>query len=246
MDDLQGQVAIVTGASMGIGRGIVRAFAKAGAAVAIAARDAARLEDAATEFRDSGADVLAVPTDVSDEKQVANLFEQTIERYGQLDLLVNNAGVGRKVPIYEGEIADWDLVIATNLRGPYLCTREAMSLMIPRNRGRIINVASIASLRPRPGTAAYCASKFGLRGLTQATALEGRPHGISCSCLNPGNVMTEKRQARRHNPDDRDLEPMMTVDEVGQVALMMAIQPPHMNVLETTVLPVGQMFVGRG
>ncbi len=243
MDDLQGQVAIVTGASVGIGRGIARAFVKAGAAVVIAARDAGRLEVAATEFRDSGADVLAVPTDVSDEKQVANLFKQTIERHGQLDLLVNNAGLGRNAPIHEGEIADWDLVIATNLRGPYLCTREAMRLMIPRNRGRIINVASIASLRPRPGTAAYCASKFGLRGLTQVTALEGRPHGISCSCLNPGNVMTERRQARK---GDLDSEPMMTVDEVGQVALMMAIQPPHMNVLETTVLPVGQMFVGRG
>ena len=243
MDDLQGQVAIVTGASVGIGRGIARAFVKAGAAVAIAARDAGRLEDAATEFRDSGADVLAVPTDVSDERQVANLFAQTVERHGQLDLLVNNAGLGRSTPIHEGEIAEWDLVIATNLRGPYLCTREAMRLMIPRKRGRIINVASIASLRPRLGTAAYCASKFGLRGLTQVTALEGRPHGISCSCLNPGNVLTERRQVKLREIDS---EPMMTVDEVGRVALMMAVQPPHMNVLETTVLPVGQMFVGRG
>ena len=228
---------------MGLGRGIARSFAKAGAAVTIAARDARRVEDAAKEIREAGVEVLAVPTDVSDEQQVANLFEQTTRRHGKLDLLVNNAGAALNTPIHESAVADWDRTIATNLRGPYLCTREAMRLMIPQSRGRIINVGSIASQRTRTGTAAYSTSKFGLWGLTQVTALEGRPHGISCSCLNPGNVLTERRQAGER---DIDSEPMMTIDEVAQVALMMAIQPWHMSVLEATVLPVGQLYLGRG
>ena len=240
---LAGQVAIVTGASRGIGEGIARAFAREGASLVLAARDAELLEATADELRAGGGDVMAVATDVGDESQVKALFEKTSARYGRLDLLVNNAGISRPAALVELEAADWDATIATNLRGPFLCTREAMRIMVPQGRGRIINVASISSQRVRPTSAAYSASKFGLWGLTQVTALEGRPYGVSCSCLNPGNVMV---QGRLDHPSPENQEPMLAVDELAQVAVTMAALPPHANLLEATVLPVGQPFIGRG
>jgi NAD(P)-dependent dehydrogenase (short-subunit alcohol dehydrogenase family) len=118
-----------------------------------------------------------------------------------------------------------------------------MRAMIPQRRGRIINVASISSQRVRPNSAAYSASKFGLWGLTQVTALEGRAHGISCSCLNPGNTQVERRQGTERTAD---AEPMMAVDELATAAVAMAAMPDHVNMLEATVLPVGQLFIGRG
>ena len=233
----------MTGSNRGIGRGIALAFAHEGAGLALAARDAGLLDEAAAEFRQLGVQVEAIPTDVTVESSVSALFDQTIERFGRLDLLVNHAGLGRSAPLTEMAASDWDVTIATNLRGPFLCTREAMRAMIPQQRGRIINVASISSQRVRPNSAAYSASKFGLWGLTQVTALEGREHGISCSCLNPGNTQVERRQA-----SDRpaDAEPMMTVDELAAAAVAMAAMPDHVNMLEATVLPVGQLFIGRG
>ncbi|MBM4438288.1 MAG: SDR family oxidoreductase [Actinobacteria bacterium] len=243
MGVLDGQVALITGASRGIGKGIALAFAQAGASLTIAARNVELLEQAATELRTYGPPVLAVPTDVSEEAQVQRLFERALSAHGRLDVLVNNAGVGRHAPIVDSDMNDWDATIATNLRGPFLCTRAALRAMIPRKRGRIINIASISSQRVRPHTASYSASKFGLWGLTQVTALEGRPHGISCSCLNPGNVRVERRVERS---SELDREPMMVPAELAQIAVLMAALPPHVNLLEATVLPVGQLFVGRG
>ena len=159
---LDGKVAIVTGSNRGIGRGIARAFAREGAGLALAARDAGLLDEAAAEFRQLGVQVEAIPTDVTVESSVSALFDQTMERFGRLDLLVNNAGLGRSAPLTEMDASDWDVTIATNLRGPFLCTRAAMRAMIPQQRGRIINVASISSQRVRPNSAAYSASKFGL------------------------------------------------------------------------------------
>lgn len=243
MGVLDGQIALVTGANRGIGKGIALAFAQAGASLTIAARDIALLEQAAHELRACGVPVLAVPTDVTDEAQVQALFRRALDAYGRLDVLVNNAGVGLPASIVDSDIKDWDTTIATNLRGPFLCTRAAMRAMITRQRGRIINIASISAQRVRPNSAAYSASKFGLWGLTQVTALEGRPHGISCSCLNPGNVLVERRSERAGTVDQ---EPMMKPAELAQVAVLMAALPPHVNLLEATVLPVGQLFVGRG
>ena len=243
MGVLEGQVALVTGANRGIGLGIARAFAAEGARLVVAARDETKLEAAAAALRASGGDALAVPTDMRDEEQVVRLVDRAHARHGRLDILVNNAGISRPSPLHEGETEAWDDVMATNLRGPFLCTREAMRIMIGQGGGRIINVASISSQRVRPNSASYSASKFGLWGLTQVTALEGRPHGISCSCLNPGNVWVERRAEQ---PDTEGGEPTMSVDELAQVAVTMAALPPHVSMLEATVLPVDQPFIGRG
>ena len=243
MGVLDGKVAIVTGSNRGIGRGIARGFARAGASLALAARDAALLEDAADEFRGLGAQVAAIPTDVTDEDSVNALIDRTLAQFGQLDVLVNNAGIADHAPLVDMTLADWQATIDVNLTGPFLCARAALRVMAPAGRGRIINVASISSQRVRPGSASYSASKFGLWGLTQVIALEGRAHGVSCSCLNPGNTWVERRTGSQRREDE---EPMMTVDELATAAVTMAGMPDHVNMLEATVLPVGQPFIGRG
>jgi len=239
MRRLEGKIALITGASRGIGRGIAEAFAAEGASLILMARDAALLDETAEALRRGGAEVLAVPADVTDERQVQEVFRRAMDRFGRLDILVNNAGTFAGYgPIDEMSVESWDQIVAVNLRGPFLCAREAFRIMKRQRGGRIINIGSIAAQRVRPHSAAYSATKHGLWGLTQVIALEGRDHGISCGILNPGNVMVEQRAG--------DSEPMMSVAEIAQAAVAMAELPPHVNMLEATVLPVEQLFLGRG
>lgn len=257
MGVLDGKVAIVTGSNRGIGLGIARAFAREGARLMLAARDAARLESAVDSIRQLGAEAESMPTDVAVETAADELIERTVERFDQIDVLVNNAGTGARAPITQMDLSSWQTTIDTNLTGAFLCARAALRVMCHAQRGRIINVASISSQRVRPESAAYSASKFGLWGLTQVIALEGRAHGVSCSCLNPGNTMVDDDvpSARRdatgrffwgRSGSDGVEEPLMTVDELAAAAVTMAAMPDHVNMLEATVLPVGQPFVGRG
>ncbi|MBI4553380.1 MAG: SDR family oxidoreductase [Candidatus Latescibacteria bacterium] len=243
MGKLDGKVVLVTGASRGIGRGIARGSAREGASVVLAARDTARLQQTADEIIALGRAALVVPTDVTDEQQVETLFSRAMDRFGRLDVLYNNAGAFNGGPIHELSVADWDHVIAVNLRGPFLCTRQAFRIMKPQGGGRIINIGSISAQRVRPHSAPYSTSKHGIWGLTQVTALEGREYGIVCSCLHPGNVLIERRAA---SAATQDQEPMMSIDELAEVAVTMATLPPHMNMLEAIVLPVQQLYIGRG
>ena len=243
MGQLDGKVAIVTGGNRGIGKGIAKGLAAEGASLAIAARDAELLSQTADDLRAMGTKVLAVPTDVTDEEQIKLLFEKTMVEYERLDILVNNAGAFDGGPIDELSTEAWDKVIGVNLRAPFLCSREAMRIMKAQGEGgRIINVGSISAHRVRPRSAPYSASKFGIWGLTQVIALEGRPHGITASCLQPGNTYVERIQNHPFPPS----EPMMEVDELAKAAVLMATLPPNINMLEATVLPVGQLYVGRG
>lgn len=243
MGQLDGKVAIVTGGNRGIGKGIARGLAAEGASLTIAARNAELLAETANELRANGTKVLAVPTDVTDEAQIKALFEKSMSEYGRLDILVNNAGAFNAGPIDELSTEDWDWVVGVNLRAPFLCTREAFRIMKAQGEGgRIINVGSISSHRVRPRTAPYSATKFGIWGLTQVTALEGRPHGITASCLKPGNTYVERIQ----NSSQAPTEPMMDVDDLAKAAVLMATLPPNINMLDATVLPVGQLYVGRG
>jgi NAD(P)-dependent dehydrogenase (short-subunit alcohol dehydrogenase family) len=243
MGKLDGKIGLVTGGNRGIGAGIARAFVREGCAVVLAARDAERLAQAAGELEAAGGTVLAVPTDVTDEGEVEALFARTMERFGRLDILVNNAGAFDGGPIDELSLETWEKVMAVNLRGPFLCTRAAFRIMKGQGGGRIINVGSISAQRVRMNSAPYSTSKHGLWGLTQSTALEGRPFGIAASCLHPGNVLNERRAQRSTAADE---EPMMTTDELAETALLMASLPPHVNMLEAIVLPVEQLYVGRG
>ncbi len=244
MPQLADKAAIVTGGSKGIGKAIARAFLDAGAEVLIAARNENDLHAATSELAVTGGRIESIQADVSREADVKRLFARAAGLFGRVDILVNNAGFGASVPLREMETEVWEAVIATNLTGTFLCTREALKLMVPRRSGRIINIGSISAQRVRPNSAPYSASKFGLVGLTHSTALEGRDYGISCGILHPGNVRVERR-TRGDRPRDL-VEPMMEPAELAQAALAMASLPAHVNMLETTVLPVGQLFIGRG
>jgi NAD(P)-dependent dehydrogenase (short-subunit alcohol dehydrogenase family) len=240
---LQDKVAIVTGGGSGIGKGIARAFASEGCAVVLAGRTLPRLEAAAAEMREMGVEALAVPTDVTDEAQVVALFAATIEHFGRLDLLVNSSGAFDGGPIEELSLEAWNNVIGACLTGPFLCIREAFKIMKPAGGGRIINIGSISAQRSRMNASPYTSSKFGVWGLTQSAALEGRAYGISVGCLHPGNTLVERRMGSGKTSDD---EPMIATQEMARVALLMATLPPEANMLEAIVLPVEQLYIGRG
>ncbi len=243
MGRLAGKIAIITVAGTGIGKGIARAFAREGAHLVIASRNQQNLDRTAQELRSEGATVLVVPTDVTDEAQVIALFERAIQVFGRVDILVNNAGVFDGGPLETLSLETWQKVIAVNLTGPFLCSREAMKIMKRQGGGRIINIGSISAQVPRMHSVPYTTSKHGLVGLTKAAALEGRAFGVVVSCLHPGNVATERRQV---SDAPADQEPMMSTDELAMMAVTMAALPLHVNLLEAIVLPVTQPYLGRG
>ena len=249
MGKLDGKVAIVTGGGSGIGKGIARGLAAEGAKVVIAGRRVDVLNRTVEEFSGLELPVVAIPTDVTDQAQVRALFAATVQCLGRLDILVNNAGAVDGGALDELPVETWDKVIATNLRGPFLCTRSAMRLMKAQGGGRIINIGSISAQRPRVNSSAYATSKFGIWGLTLSTSLEGRPHGISACCLHPGNVRVEtpdEEVGAVTGISDYVSEPKMEVGEIAEVAVLMATLPPHVNMLEAIVLPVAQTYLGRG
>lgn len=243
MGKLDGKVAIITGGGTGIGKGIGLAFAREGARLVIASRNKDHLESAAEEMRTEGAEVLIVPTDVTDEAQVKALFERTMRAFGRVDILVNNSGAFDGGPLEELSLETWQKVINVNLTGPFLCTREAMKIMKRQREGRIINIGSISAQMPRMNSAPYATTKHGLVGLTKSTALEGRAFGISASILHPGNVRVEWR-ASGDTPLNQ--EPMMAPEDIALAAVAMAAMPPYANMLEAIVLPVTQAYLGRG
>jgi len=243
MGQLEHKVAIVTGGGSGIGKAIAEAFLREGCAVTIAGRNAKRLRAAAEELRAGGGEVWDVPTDVVQEEQVQALFRQVMARHGRLDILVNSSGAFDGGPLEELTLETWNKVIGANLTGPFLCTREAFRIMKPAGGGRIINIGSISAQRTRMNNAPYTSSKFGIWGLTQSAALEGRPYGIAVSCLHPGNTAVEWRL---DEGIEMNREPMVAPEEMARVALLMATLPPEANMLEAIVLPVKQLYIGRG
>lgn len=242
MPQLAQQVAVITGANQGIGKAIAEIFAQEGAKLVLCARNGAKLEQTADEFRTKGTEVFAQTCDVSVESQVEDLFTAVEKRFGQVDILVNNAGAFDGGPLDEVSLEAWNNVIGSCLTGSFLCSRAAFRLMKPRRSGRILNIGSISAQRPREGNTPYAAAKFGVWGLTQATALDGRPFGITCSCLHPGNVQVERRVDSGKTSDD---EPMMSPETIAKAALAMMTLPADVNFLEAIVLPRDQAYLGR-
>ena len=188
MGFLDGKIALVTGGSRGIGRGVAEALAKEGARVAITARTAAAVQQAA---RDIGHGAIGLACDVRSQEQVTAAFQELDRQAGGLDVLVNNAGIGIFAPVAEMAPDDWRAVIETNLNGVFYCTREAVPRMKARGGGYIFNVSSLAGRNPFANGAAYNASKFGLNGFSEALMMEVRYDGIRVSYLMPGSVATE-------------------------------------------------------
>ena len=188
---LWNQVALVTGAGRGIGRAVSLALARAGAHVILAARTPGQLADVERQIGAEGGKALAVPADVSDEASVIALFERVKRELGRLDILVNNAGVGAFGPVAELPVGDLDRVLAVNVRGTFLCSREALKLMRPRRSGYVVNMASVVGFRGYANQGAYSASKHAVMGLTKSLAIEAQADGIRVSAVLPGGVDTE-------------------------------------------------------
>jgi len=240
MGKLEGKVAVITGGGSGIGKAIAKAFADEGATVVIAARDLERLESAAKEI--DGA-VTAVRCDVIDEAQIEALFAQVDRDHGPVDILVNNAGLAAPGPTHELDLERWNQVIGVNLTGAFLCSKHAMQRMIPRRKGRILNIGSISGQKSRPHAAAYTTSKFGLDGLTRSLALDAREHGIAVGALHPGNVDTDIWKGAREVAEAEGLIPL---EDMGRAALAIVTMDDAVNVLSTIILPITQPYIGRG
>jgi NAD(P)-dependent dehydrogenase (short-subunit alcohol dehydrogenase family) len=220
--DLAGRVAVVTGAGRGIGRAVALALAGAGVRVVLAARTVSQLEAVAAEIARAGGEALAIPADVSREPDVLALFGAVRDRCAaRIDILVNNAGIGLFGPLAELATADFDRVLGVNLRGTFLCCREAMRLMVPRRDGFIINVSSVVGFKGYPRQSAYTASKHGVVGLTKSLAVEAQPHGIRVSVVMPGGVDTDLAGAARPDLDRSDL--LQPEDVAGTVLYLLSL-----------------------
>ena len=216
---LAGQVAIITGASRGIGRAAASALAAAGAAVVLAARDDDALATNVGEIVAAGGRALAVTTDVANEASVAQLYAQAEEAFGPVNILINAAGAVANKPFTEMDTATWDAVLDTNLRGTFLCCRAAFRTMRAHDGGVIVNFSSLSGV-PKvekfPGLSAYVVSKFGVAGLSEILAVEGRPHNIRVIAVSPGAVDTEMlRQAAPH------LKAGMTSEQMARILVFL-------------------------
>jgi 2-deoxy-D-gluconate 3-dehydrogenase len=199
--DLEGQVALVTGASKGIGYGLAKALAHAGAKVAVAARSVEALDTLVAEIREDGGEALAVPMDVRNVAEIHTAFDQLHNHFGQLDILVNNAGLGANHAAVDVTEADWDDMMAVNLKGLFFCCQAGGRLMLPQGRGRIINMSSQASVVGIRDHAVYCASKGGVNQLTRVLALEWSAQGVTVNAVAPTFIYTPGTAERLDNPE---------------------------------------------
>ena len=247
------KVALVTGAGAGIGRAAAKALLQGGYQVVLAGRNLEKLQKAISDIGGNDINCLAVACDVGNPEQVKKLFSATKQRFGRIDILFNNAGLGAPaIPMEDLTYEQWMSVVNTNLCGAFLCSQEAIRMMKAQSPqgGRIINNGSISAHAPRPMSAPYTATKHAISGLTKTIALDGRPFNIACGQIDIGNAATEmtERMAAGIIQADQSIkvEPRMDVDHVGQAVLHMAQLPLESNILNMTIMATNMPFVGRG
>jgi NAD(P)-dependent dehydrogenase (short-subunit alcohol dehydrogenase family) len=246
-------VAIVTGAGSGIGRAVAIGLLEDGYAVVLAGRRQSSLEQTVRDAGAQGAHTLVVPTDVSDPAAVRALFATTLETFGRLDLLFNNAGIAtRGVPLEELTVEQWKSVVDINLTGAFLCTQQAFLLMKDQQPqgGRIINNGSISAYVPRPHSAPYTATKHAITGLTRSSSLDGRRFNIACGQIDIGNAATDLTASFAAGVLQANgqtaAEPRLDVAHVARAVVYMASLPLEANVQFMTVMATKMPFIGRG
>jgi NAD(P)-dependent dehydrogenase (short-subunit alcohol dehydrogenase family) len=249
---LQDRVAIVTGASNGIGRGIAEMFAAEGAKTVLAARRKDVLEEVAQGIRSKGGTALPIPTDVTSEDQVVALFAKAKDVFGRVDIILNNAGVPTSTPTEDITLKYWEDVMAVNLTAVFLCSREAINHMknqTPQG-GRIINMGSISAKTPRPDSLPYTATKFAVQGMTHQLTMDGRKYGVVSSVIHPGSTLsgfTTRRGRNKPGAGETPQDYVMSTDDVARIAVLMCSLPPEVNLYEATILPNHmRSFISRG
>ena len=247
------KVAVVTGAGSGIGKAVALTLLQDGYRVVLAGRRQDALDKSIAEAGEAGARALAVSTDVANPESVRALFAKAKEKFGRLDVLFNNAGVGAPgVPMEDLTYEQWKNVVDINLTGSFLCAQEAIKVMKSQDPkgGRIINNGSISAHAPRPNSAPYTATKHAITGLTKSISLDGRKHDIACCQIDIGNALTELAARMANGVPQANgtvaIEPLMDVSHVANSVLYMASLPLEANVQFLTVMATKMPFVGRG
>jgi NADP-dependent 3-hydroxy acid dehydrogenase YdfG len=246
------KVAIITGAGTGIGKATALAFLNDGYNVAFAGRRKDMLEKAIKEAGEKATCAIAVPTDISDPVAVKNLFAKTIEAFGCVNVIFNNAGFGANGATEDLAFAKWKSVVDVNLTGTFLCIQEAFRVMKSQTPqgGRIINNGSVAAHVPRPDSIAYTATKHGITGLTRSASLDGRKYNIACGQIDIGNALTKPARVLSEGTQQAGgaikPEPMMDVHDVARAVLYMANLPLDTNVQFMTIMATKMPYIGRG
>lgn len=237
MPELDGRVALVTGAGRGLGEAICNTLSDAGATIAAADLCAEGAEQVAGRLRQKGRKAIALPLDVGDEEQIGNALARTVDSFGRLDVLVNNAGIDYTLSAEEMTLAQWDRVIRTNLRGPFAMSKCCFPLMRKQGGGHIVNIVSTAAKRAWANASAYHASKWGLLGLSHALHVEGRPHGVKVTAIVAGGMRTPFLLERFPDIDVNVLQDPKNVAETVRFCLTL---PKETVIPELMVIPMGE------
>lgn len=236
---LENKVAIITGASRGIGESIALALAKEGVDLALFARTDEDLSKVADEVRHTGRNCLTITGDVSQAGDVANAIEQTLEHFGKIDILINNAGIGLFKPVKDTTLDEWQRVLDVNLTGTFLFSKAVLPAMIERGQGQIVNISSDIGKRTIPKAAAYCASKYGVQAFTEVLSKEVRKLGIKVGSILPGMTDTYFNNTERGIPEK---ESWLKGEDIGAAVVYMCSAPRHALVDEVLVHPIIQEY----
>ncbi len=243
--DLAGKVALITGASAGIGQAIARTFMAAGAHVVVVARRAERLDALAQLAAEHHVQSRSVVGDVRDPATATAAVQRAVEDFGQLDIVVNNAGIGRYGPFAETSVDDYEAMMDTNMRSTYLFTHAAVPQLLKQGTGTIIIVSSQAGVTGFPNETLYCASKFAQVGFAEALERELRPRGIRVGLLLPGGVKTEFAIGTGRTVEGVAASGMLEADDVAAAALLMATMPPHGRIMAVHMRPMNEPLYGN-
>jgi 3-oxoacyl-[acyl-carrier protein] reductase len=242
---LTGQVALITGASSGIGNAIAHAFLQEGADIVVVARRSERLEALAGEAHNSGRKCVVVAGDVREEETAVRAIETALRELGHLHILVNNVGRATYGNLIKTSVQDYDSMMNTNMRSTFLFTRYVVPVFLERGKGTIITIASMAGVMGFAGEAVYCATKFAQVGFSQALDRELRPHGIKVGVICPGGVKTEFAIGTGRTEEGVATSHMLEAQDVAAAALLMATQPDHARIAEIRMRPMIEPLFGR-
>lgn len=241
---LNNQVALITGASSGIGQAIAQTFVGAGANLVVVARREDRLQQLADLARAAGRQCKIIVGDVRQQEVAQQAVDAAFDSFGQLDILVNNAGIGRYGNLVNATVDDYEAMMDTNMRSTFLFTHAAVPRLLQQKRGTIIVISSMAGVMGFPGEAIYCSTKFAQVGFALAMERELRPYGIRVGIVQPGGVKTEFAIGTGRTEEGVAASDMLEAQDVANAALLMATQPPHARIVEIRMRPMSEPYYG--